>query len=169
MQQPINWDPIRQEYIQDQSTSYRRLASKYGVSLSQIANVARAEDWVTARKQHRNAIGTAVEEAAVAEAVDAGLAAVREIGEIARRSMERIEERIQDAGNGTQMEAAMGALRTALGVIRDAYGLETAGEKAKRLLDERKLALEEKKASRGEENAGGGLVIRIDSGEDFAG
>lgn len=46
-----DWVAIKTEYITT-STSYRKLAEKYGVSRVQIGNVGRDEGWVALRKQH---------------------------------------------------------------------------------------------------------------------
>jgi hypothetical protein len=63
----VDWQVIKQEYITDPNTSYRRLAEKYGVSRVQIGNVGSEEGWVELRRKHLdktltktiNALGTA--------------------------------------------------------------------------------------------------------------
>lgn len=63
----VDWQAIKQEYITDPNTSYRRLAEKYGVSRVQIGNVGSEEGWVELRRKHLdktltktiNALGTA--------------------------------------------------------------------------------------------------------------
>ena len=47
----MDWNAIREEYITDESSSYRKLAQKYGVGLTAVTNHAKAEDWVGQRKQ----------------------------------------------------------------------------------------------------------------------
>ncbi len=47
----MDWNAIREEYIRDESSSYRKLAQKYDVSLTAIYNRAKAEDWQGQRKQ----------------------------------------------------------------------------------------------------------------------
>lgn len=46
----MDWNAIKTEYVTT-DTSYRKLASKYGVSATQIGNVARDGGWVQAREQ----------------------------------------------------------------------------------------------------------------------
>lgn len=46
-----DWNAIRQEYITDESSSYRKLAEKYGVGMTALYNHAKSEDWVGQRKQ----------------------------------------------------------------------------------------------------------------------
>lgn len=47
----MDWNAIREEYIADETSSYRKLAQKYGVSLTAVYNRSKAEDWVGQRKQ----------------------------------------------------------------------------------------------------------------------
>ena len=50
----MDWNAIRQEYITDESSSYRKLAQKYGVSYTAIGDRARKEDWAEQRAQYLN-------------------------------------------------------------------------------------------------------------------
>lgn len=47
----MDWKAIRHEYIVDESSSYRKLAKKYGVSLTAITKRSKEEDWIGQRKQ----------------------------------------------------------------------------------------------------------------------
>jgi hypothetical protein len=47
----VDWNTIRNEYISDESSSYRKLAKKYGVSLTAITKRSKEEDWIGQRKQ----------------------------------------------------------------------------------------------------------------------
>lgn len=49
----MDWNAIREEYITDESSSYRKLAQKYGVSVTAIYNRAKtdAEDWQGQRER----------------------------------------------------------------------------------------------------------------------
>ena len=48
-----DWQAIKTEYITT-DTSYRKLAQKYGVNVTNIAKKASAESWVEQRKQYAN-------------------------------------------------------------------------------------------------------------------
>ena len=48
-----DWNAIKTEYITT-DTSYRKLAQKYGVNVTNIAKKASAEEWVEQRKQYVN-------------------------------------------------------------------------------------------------------------------
>jgi monoamine oxidase len=47
----VDWNAIKTEYITDESTSYRKLAEKYGVPLGTLYKRAKKENWVSLRKQ----------------------------------------------------------------------------------------------------------------------
>ena len=49
-----DWNAIRQEYITDESSSYRKLAQKYGISYTAIGDKARKEGWADQRSQYLN-------------------------------------------------------------------------------------------------------------------
>jgi hypothetical protein len=49
-----DWNAIRQEYITDESSSYRKLAQKYGLSYTSIGDKARKEGWAEQRSQYLN-------------------------------------------------------------------------------------------------------------------
>ena len=49
-----DWNAIRQEYITDESSSYRKLAQKYGISYTAIGDKARKEGWADQRSQFLN-------------------------------------------------------------------------------------------------------------------
>ena len=47
----MDWKQIKTEYITDESTSYRKLAEKYGIPLGTLYKRAKKENWVGLRKQ----------------------------------------------------------------------------------------------------------------------
>lgn len=50
----IDWSAIKTEYITDESSSYRKLAQKYGVSYTSIGAKARQEGWAEDRERFIN-------------------------------------------------------------------------------------------------------------------
>lgn len=48
----VDWSIIKTEYVTDQTTSYRKLAKKYGVSATSVYAKGRDEDWTGERKRH---------------------------------------------------------------------------------------------------------------------
>lgn len=54
----MDWGKVKIDYVTDASTSYRSLASRYGVSATQVANRAKAEGWRHLRERHLHEIET---------------------------------------------------------------------------------------------------------------
>ena len=50
----MDWNAIKTEYITDESTSYRKLAEKYGVPLGTIFKRAKRENWIGLRQQSQD-------------------------------------------------------------------------------------------------------------------
>jgi hypothetical protein len=50
----VDWNAIKTEYITDESTSYRKLAEKYGVPLGTIFKRAKREKWIELRQQSQD-------------------------------------------------------------------------------------------------------------------
>jgi len=63
-----DWEAIRQEYIADPTTSFRKLAAKYGMSRGRITDRAIKERWYEKRCQISAKAGAKFEEALVAGA-----------------------------------------------------------------------------------------------------
>lgn len=160
--QIIPWDQIRSEYVTG-NTSYRRLAKKYGVSFGDVCRHGRDEGWVELQKQHRSDLVAKIEE----DAKERGLAALRRSGRIAELALDRAEELLGEPGglNGTQLEAAVGALRSAVAIVRDVYGILTEAERARIDNDREKLALEKARLELRDDDARGEIVIQV-LGED---
>ena len=47
----MDWNAIKTEYITDESSSYRKLAEKYDISLGTLYKRAKKENWVELKKQ----------------------------------------------------------------------------------------------------------------------
>ena len=162
----IPWDEIKTEYVTT-NTSYPKLGEKYGMDFRKIGDVGSKEKWVEERRRYREEKAKKIEEAKQKESIEQGLAAIREIGNVATSSIAAIQAQIHGAGNGTQAEAAVGALRTLLLIIRDCYGILTSTEQARIELDKEKLKLEREKAKLNNDE-GDGIVVSIDGAEEYA-
>ncbi len=143
----IPWNEIETDYITTEA-SYSDLADKYGVNICMVKRHGKDGGWVEKRSQYAADKAQKIEESRQKESVEQGLAAIREIGNVATASVQYIQAQIKGAGNGTQAEAAVGALRTLLLIIRDCYGILTATEQARVDLDREKLEFEKTKAAR---------------------
>lgn len=65
----VDWLALKTEYITT-DTSYRKLAKKYGPSVTQICNRSKAEHWQEQREQHLNGVFTETISKEQSKAVD---------------------------------------------------------------------------------------------------
>ena len=54
--QNYNWGKMKAEYIADPSSSLRKIANKYGVSLTAIGKKAKADNWFATKQEHQEKI-----------------------------------------------------------------------------------------------------------------
>ena len=52
----MNWSSIKAEYVTDASSSYRKIAQKYGIPENTIYSKGRAEGWSKEKKQYQSKI-----------------------------------------------------------------------------------------------------------------
>ena len=89
----VSWEAIKTEYITS-NTSYRKLAQKYGVNVTNIAKKASAEGWVEQRNQFANETQTkTLEKISKQEANRAA-----KIHSVADKLLQKIEAMV-DGGN----------------------------------------------------------------------
>jgi hypothetical protein len=114
----VDWAKIRTEYITNSSASYRQLAKKYGVNVTNIAKKAKTEGWVEARKQHETKTHTkTLEKISSQEAARAA-----RIHSVADKLLDRISEMIDGGGMDPK---DIRALTAALRDLREIQGVRT--------------------------------------------
>lgn len=96
MEQKVNWDEIRNEYIQG-GISYRALAAKYGVSVRTLGDRAKAEKWVELRRQVRDKTVTKTIEAIARENARAN----KRINHLANQLMDKLEKAVGELDKKT--------------------------------------------------------------------
>ena len=109
----MDWNAIRQEYITDESTSYRKLAQKYGVGLTALYRRGHDEGWVEQRQQLKDKT------------------AAKSIEIISDQQAERVTKYVQMTDRFTKkLEAAIEALnpRDTTSVRRVAASLRDLGD-----------------------------------------
>ena len=116
------------------------------------------------RDRYRSELGAKIRE----EAQERGLAALRQVGEIAEEALVKIRTLLEDPGNGTQTEALLSALKMAAALVRDVYGLPTVEQQHRQEIDREKLALEREKARRGIDDEPQVVEFSIVGAEDYA-
>lgn len=121
----MDWNVIQQEYIADESTSYRKLAQKYGVSVDAIYKRSKKENWQEQRKQLKEkTITKSIEKISKDRA-----ATVKKydnmVGNMARK-LERAIEAVdpKDTTAIRRLTASLCDLRELLGVKSDADSRE---------------------------------------------
>lgn len=67
----VDWLKIKTEYINDPSTSYRKLSQKYGVSTNSICKKSKEEDWNEKRRRKLDSTCTAVVQKTIDKMSDA--------------------------------------------------------------------------------------------------
>lgn len=121
----LDWNQLREEYIADESTSYRKLAEKYGVSVDAIYKRSKAEDWRGQRKQlAEKTITKSIEKIAKDRAAAVGKYD-KMVGKIAGK-LERAIEAVdpKDTTAIRRLTASLCDLRELLGVKSDADSRE---------------------------------------------
>ena len=87
----MDWQAIKTEYITTK-TSYRKLAAKYGVSATAIANKSKAENWLEQREQFLNKTFTKTVEVASKKQVDR----MTRIMDASDRLLDKLEKAIDE-------------------------------------------------------------------------
>lgn len=88
----MDWNAIREEYITDESSSYRKLAQKYGVGLTALYNHAKNEDWVGQRKQLKDKTMTKSIETISDQRVDK----LSRVMDITDRLLDKLEQAVEE-------------------------------------------------------------------------
>ena len=88
----MDWKTIQTEYITDESSSYRKLAEKYNVPLTTLAERAKREGWAKKKKQHRDKVITKSIKKKETEQVNR----LTRIQSVADRLLDRIEQSVEE-------------------------------------------------------------------------
>lgn len=121
----MDWNQLRQEYIADESMSYRKLAQKYGVSVDAIYKRSKKENWQEQRKQLKEkTITKSIENISKNRAAAVGKYD-KMVGKIAGK-LERAIEAVdpKDTTAIRRLTASLCDLRELLGVKSDADSRE---------------------------------------------
>lgn len=152
-----DWAKIKAEYIRDESTSYRKLCQKYGVSMSTLRKRAKSENWVSMREQKCHRRDTRVVETCATKEADEAMKlyeAADEATEVIRRMLKEHADELSPAD-----------LRSLTGAMKDiaaVKGLQTEAEKREQ---EARIAKLRKEATV-EEQKDREIVFRIEGMTD---
>ena len=116
----MDWKKIKAEYIAG-GTSYRKLASKYGVSFSTLRDTAIREKWTELREQARNKSVTKLVES-IGE--QNGTYKVS-INDVADKLLDKITDMLESVDNAYLGTQGIKQLTSALKDIKDIKGLKS--------------------------------------------
>lgn len=114
----INWTKIKAEYLRG-GTSYRKLAKKYGVSLSTLTQRAVRQKWADLEKQTRIKIDAELTDKAAEKEIERN----RKFNTIADKLLEQIEEGIV-TGNISINSRGFRGFKDLTGALRDLQELK---------------------------------------------
>lgn len=147
----MNWGRIKKDYISDRSTSYRKLAEKYQVSLTTLKKIGAREHWAELRRQ-----ADAKQTSKIVDTV------ITENAKIDGKFYKAIDLLLEEACNYLSAPGQLRAgdikdMSTALKNIKDIKGIKSELD-----LEEQRArisALKAKKTPEDNDDEGGGVVI----------
>lgn len=115
-----DWQQIKTEYITT-STSYRKLAQKYGVSYQAICHRSKADGWIALREQHMNeTVSKTVEKISNKKAEMAA-----KVQTVAGKLLEKIDASVEFMVPGLMNTKSIRALTAAVKDLKDILELRT--------------------------------------------
>lgn len=154
----MDWQKIKTEYITT-STSYRKLAQKYGVNVTNIAKKASSEGWVEQRNQYAN--DTQAKTIAKISQQEANRAA--RIHSVADKLLSKVEA-IVDGTNLLDYKSIR-ALTAAVKDLREIQGVRTELDKQEQ---EARIANLQKQAEKSDKGDGKITVVLEGALRDYA-
>lgn len=153
-----DWNAIKTEYITT-DTSYRKLAQKHGVNVTNIAKRAKAEDWVGQRKQYATETQTKTVEAIAAQKVDRAA----RILTVADKLLNKIEAIVEAAELESLPAKSIRALTAAVKDLKEIQGVRSKLDDEEQEARIAKLRREAEK----DENTGDGVIeVVFDAGPE---
>ena len=160
----MDWNAIRQDYITDESSSYRKLAKKYGVSYTSIGTKARQEGWAEQREQYLNeTLSKTITEIGKQQTKRA-----TRVLSIADKLLDKIEKAIDDY-NGSALLANSQALRQITSAFKDIKDIQMIKSDADIREQEARIANLRKQADKEDDTASDIEVIFAAGPEEWNG
>lgn len=151
-----DWNKIKTEYITT-DTSYRKLAQKYGVNVTNIAKKASKEDWV--QQRNRNATATQTK---ILEAIGKQKAArAARLQTVADKLLCRVEALV-DSGDLVMLNTQ--SIKHISGVLKDIKEIQMIRSDADMREQEARIRNLQKQAEK-EENQNRDVTITIEGGD----
>ena len=154
----VDFTKLKKEYLKG-GTSYRKLAEKYGVSLTTLKNVAAKEGWVKLRDQTRAKTDTKIIDAISDEEAKRA----KRLQSAADRLLTQLEQ-IIDKVAMEDMLIDRQALKQITGALKDIKAIQNI--KAPLDVEEQKARIAKLKKEAQEEDKTSEIVVKIEGGED---
>ena len=156
----MDWRAIKTEYITDESTSYRKLAEKYGVSYTSIGEKARKEGWAKERERFLNkTLSKTLSAISKKQARQAS-----RLQMVADKLLAKIEEAVDDLSmHELFMDRA--ALRQITGALKDIKEVQMVKSEADLREQEARIRNLERQAESDDRNINA-VTVTIEGGDD---
>lgn len=141
----MNWNKIKTEYITDESSSLRKLADKYGVSLTAIRDKCKAEGWVKEKTQYQHKITTDC----IENIADEQVKRATRLKTVADKLLAKIEAAVDDA-NMQDILKSKQALKQLTGALKDIKDIQMIRSDADVREQEARIKALEKNAEKGD-------------------
>ena len=111
----MDWNIIKQEYIADRETSYRKLAKKHGVSISTLSKVAAREKWAELKAAAEQESNRRI----IKVVANQQRKRMQRLQNIADKALSCIENIVDEALNGEGAQLDKSTLRQITGALKD--------------------------------------------------
>lgn len=157
----MDWGKVKIDYVTDPSTSYRSLASKYGVSATQVANRSKAEGWRQLREQYLHEIETKTMDALSSQRIGQ----ITKIYDTSCKLLSKLQEAVEQVDSATLVRNAKLArgLTGALRDIKDLLDIKSDADVQEQAARIEKLRRD---TQRGDGNDGSEIVVKLLDGAD---
>ena len=176
----VDWEAMKTEYITT-DTSQSKLAKKYGVHRTKIADHCRKEKWVDQRNKYRTeAVQKTIQKAqeqdvkrltklmdATGKLIDVALRGINDEQQFNRyvvtegtgQGFSETTERVFDKLDTKALKDLTAVLKDLTGMVRDFYDIPTAAQREQREQARQKAEIKKKRAEKDE--AGGSITIIV--------
>jgi hypothetical protein len=152
----VDWKKIKAEYIAG-GTSYRKLAEKYGESLSNIKRIAKNERWVELKNQCQTKAATKIVEIESTKQAER----MKRLLTVSDKLLEAVEDAVNQFQAGELM-LDKGALKSLSGTIKDIKDIQSI--KSSLDIEEQKARIAVLKRQAIDDESSRDITVRI--GED---
>ncbi len=111
----MDWNKIKQEYISVEDTSYRKLATKYGVSISTLSKTAGREKWPELKEAARQESNRRI----IKVVANRNKKRMEKLQNVADKVLRGIESIVDEALNGEGAQLDKTTLKQITGALKD--------------------------------------------------